>query len=378
VPRGIFLISADNQLTELVETPYESEDLLQRLLADHPGVLAGDAEDGADRRRWLLVTREAAIPDEEDGAGRWSVDHVFLDQDAVPTLVEVKRSTDTRIRREVVGQMLDYAANALAYWPAERLRMLHETRCSGQGIAPDDDLRAVLGQSIDPEEFWQRAKTNLTAGRLRLVFVSDAIPNELRRIVEFLNGQMDPVEVLAIEVRQYVSGELRTLVPVVLGQTAEAEQRKGKTRLPGTAWDEERFMNALTERAGQGPATTAAAILRWSEQNATRVTWGSGTQDGSFVPVLTHRGVHHAMFAAFTYGRIEIYFQYYREKRPFDDERKRRELLNRLNAIPGVQLPADAINRRPSIPLAGLADPTSLREFLEVFEWYRRQIFQSE
>ena len=42
------------------------------------------------------------IPGNEDGAGRWSVDHLFLDQDAIPTLVEVKRSTDTRIRREVV------------------------------------------------------------------------------------------------------------------------------------------------------------------------------------------------------------------------------------------------------------------------------------
>jgi len=40
-----------------------------------------------------------------------------LDQDAIPTIVEVKRSTDTRIRREVVGQMLGYAANAVVYCP---------------------------------------------------------------------------------------------------------------------------------------------------------------------------------------------------------------------------------------------------------------------
>ena len=44
--------------------------------------------------------------------GRWLVDRLFLDQDGVPTLVEVKRSSDTRIRREVVGQLLEYAANA--------------------------------------------------------------------------------------------------------------------------------------------------------------------------------------------------------------------------------------------------------------------------
>ena len=37
-----------------------------------------------------------------------------LDQDAIPTLVKVERSSDTRVRCEVVGQMLDYAATGAA------------------------------------------------------------------------------------------------------------------------------------------------------------------------------------------------------------------------------------------------------------------------
>jgi hypothetical protein len=55
------------------------------------------------------VQAEIGIGEEPDRSARWSLDHLFLD---VPTLVEVKRSTDTRVRREVVGQMLDYAAYA--------------------------------------------------------------------------------------------------------------------------------------------------------------------------------------------------------------------------------------------------------------------------
>jgi hypothetical protein len=43
------------------------------------------------------------------------IDHVLIDQDAVPTFVEVKRSTDTRIRRGVVGQLLEYVANAVVF-----------------------------------------------------------------------------------------------------------------------------------------------------------------------------------------------------------------------------------------------------------------------
>ena len=36
----------------------------------------------------------------------------------IPTLVEVKRGTETRNRREVVGQILDYAANSFCTGPS--------------------------------------------------------------------------------------------------------------------------------------------------------------------------------------------------------------------------------------------------------------------
>ncbi len=111
------------------ERGYDTEDLLQELLAKYPNLLAGDQIDDAAPRRWLLVSREMSLASEEDETGRWSVDHLFLDQDAIPT--------------------------------------------------------------------------------------------ELRRIVEFLNQQMDPAEVLAVEIKQYASQDsnLKTLVPRVVGQT---------------------------------------------------------------------------------------------------------------------------------------------------------------
>src|SRR4051794_21450839 len=95
---GIFLIQNDGQLVEMSEQPYDSEDLLQRLLAEYPNLLAGDQIDSESPRRWLLVSRELGVPSEEDGGNRWYLDHLFLDQDAIPTLVEVKRRSDTRIR----------------------------------------------------------------------------------------------------------------------------------------------------------------------------------------------------------------------------------------------------------------------------------------
>jgi hypothetical protein len=93
--------------------------------------VAGEQMDTEAPRRWLLISREMAVPAEEGGSGRWAIDHLFLDQHGVPTLIEVKRATDSRSRREVVGQMLDYAANAVVYWPVEDIRARYEAALSG-------------------------------------------------------------------------------------------------------------------------------------------------------------------------------------------------------------------------------------------------------
>src|SRR5271165_5800672 len=156
------------------EAPYDSESLLQKLLADHPDLLAGDQINVEAPRRWLLVTREMAVPGEQDGAGRWSLDHLFLDQDAIPTLVEVKRSSDTRIRREVIGQMLDYAANAVAYWPVEEIKAKFESRCKEDGVVPEAELAEFLGEGQDASTFWWCPRLTGRLGRR-------AIPRGTRR-----------------------------------------------------------------------------------------------------------------------------------------------------------------------------------------------------
>ena len=118
------------------ETLYDAEDLLQELLEKHPDLLAGDQMRADLPRRWLLIGREVGIPDAPGAVDRWSIDHLFVDQDGTPTLIEVKRSTDTRLRREVIGQMLDYAANIVAHWPPGEIRQLFEARCSKLGSTP--------------------------------------------------------------------------------------------------------------------------------------------------------------------------------------------------------------------------------------------------
>ncbi len=373
---GVYAIQDDRTLVEMREEPYDSENLLQEFLADYPNLLAGDQIDSASPRRWLLIDREAPVGPQDD-TYRWSIDHLFLDQDAIPTIVEVKRSTDSRIRREVVGQMLDYASNAEVAWPVEEIRAMFERRCGDRGLDPTEELAAFLG-AMDPGDFWLKAKLNLEAGRIRMLFVADVVPPELRRIVEFLNEQMDPAEVLAVEIRQFVGKGLKTLIPQVIGQTSEAQQRKAAGTTSGTTngakqWDRVSFLEKITSDKGDEAAGVARDLLSWAERRGLRLWWGKGSQDASFMPMYGPPGDTYYTFAVYTYARLEIQFQRM-NRPPFDALDRRSELQNRLNQIPGVNIPKDKLTARPAIALTALKDAAALQQFLKVWDWYLNEI----
>ena len=295
MPERIYLIGKDQDLLELNEQAFDTEDVLQELLAKYPKLLAGEQLNMQEPRRWLFVSRELSVPDGSD-VRRWSLDHLFIDQEAVPTLVEVKRSTDSRIRREVVGQMLDYAANSVIYWPIEHLVTSFEKVCESQAQDPAQVLDEFLGGQ-DPDAFWSQVKTNLRAGKVRLVFVADKIPTELQRIVEFLNEQMDPAEVVAVEVKRFLGQGMETLVPRLVGRTAEAVGRKSISRSMRRDWDEQSFFAELLEKRGMDEHNVAKYIYEWSLHNMTRTTWGHGLKDGSCIPVFDYNGENYWPFA---------------------------------------------------------------------------------
>lgn len=366
---GIFLIHEDGGLTGLREEPYEQELDLQNLISRYPEVLSGSP------RRFLLIRQEAPIRHGENGATGW-LDHLFLDDLGVPTLVEVKRSTDARIRREVVGQLLDYAANAAYDWSIETLQEFFSKRCIQIGREQEAVLGDFLLAETSPAQFWENVKTNLQAGKIRLLFVADRIPSELRRIIEFLNTQMDPCEVLGVEIRQFSGNNVRTLLPSIVGRTAEAEQRKRV--VPTTKWNETSFFERLHQTAEEPVIRVATRLLDWAEHNATYVWWGEGKTQGSFVPSIVVDGSKHNPFAVYSGSKgdpvVEIYFQWHAAKPPFDEEAKRLRMLEMLNAIEGVSLPRDSLLRRPSIPLATLVEGDRLDRFLRAFDWYVQEV----
>ena len=78
----------DGPLQPMLEEAFSSEDRLQELVANYPSLLGGEQINPENHRRFVLVGREQGNADVVGGSNRWALDHLFIDQDAVATLLE--------------------------------------------------------------------------------------------------------------------------------------------------------------------------------------------------------------------------------------------------------------------------------------------------
>jgi hypothetical protein len=383
---SIFLVDDDGSVVEAPSTAYNAEAELQALLADNVQLLPGAQIDRDNPRRWLLIKREAGVPDHEGGGGWWSIDHLAVDQDAVPTFVEVKRASDTRSRREVVAQMLDYAANGSVFWTPEQLRSWFE------GDDPDGALERLV-DLLDPSEgepetladdFWQKVGANLREGQIRLLFVADEIPASLQRLVEFLNEQMPRVEVLALEIRQYraAGSSSGALVPRLVGQTARAQaakERPAATAHRSTRWTAAEVLESVAQ-AGQDAAAVAGAVCDWAIANPhVRTTGGTGVSYPSLTAAAdSGRSTSRWRGVLSLYGypggghpMLEIRVKHMCRTPPYNraDDRARLTADLRALGVPRLEAEVALTDKRPNIPLDELTSGRVERLLSIVDRW---------
>ena len=263
-------------LEPLEEEPFRSENALQTLIAEYPEVLDGRQMRPDNPRRWILITREKGIAESSDATERWALDHLLVDQDAVPTLVEVKRGSNPQLQRNVIGQLLVYAAHGAVTWTADELRKTFESECEAKGLDPDAEISKLLGTDVEPDvdAFWKAVATNLAARRLRLLFVADEIPDPLERVVTFLNEQMPNIEVLAVEIKQFSGESFQTIVPRVIGRMSGSEDVLNGGTGPRRKLTRESFLEELPNEEARGvarkimdTATAAGATLWWGSSS---------------------------------------------------------------------------------------------------------------
>lgn len=283
-----YILRRDGSSEEMPRIRCRNEDReLQQILEANPDLLPGDQISPDDPRRWLIIKREMPVPSPDSGMDRWSIDFLFSDQDAIPTFVECKRYADTRSRREVVGQMLEYAANGHFYWTAEILRTYAAEAAAASGSTLESMLAGLEPTDrLSVDAYFETLQQNLREGQTRLIFFLEESPPELRSVVDFLNRQMERSEVLLVEARQYVHSGVKIVVPTLFGYTEEARfvKRSVAVSTPGTRrkWNRETYFADAREKLEPEQVCALETLLHHSVELGCIVRWGTGAQNGSF------------------------------------------------------------------------------------------------
>ncbi len=188
-----------------------SEAAIQKLVHDHPTCLPIAEIDpmfcGA-----VPICMELNTP-----AG--PIDNLMITASGLPVLVECKLWRNPEGRREVVGQILDYAKE-LSRWSSSDLQREVSRRLKREGN-PLLELVREAGHEVDEIAFNDALTLNLRRGRFLLLIVGDGIREGVEAISEYLQAHAGLHFTLGlVEMPIYfVPGGGRLVVPRVLART---------------------------------------------------------------------------------------------------------------------------------------------------------------
>ncbi len=188
-----------------------SEDTLQDLLFRFPQALPIPAIDAA-YGETVPICRELSTP-----AGK--LDALYVNALGRMTLAEFKLWRNPQARREVIGQILDYAKE-LASWGYEDLQRRVSMATGRNGNAPYELVREHH-PDLDEAEFVDSVTRHLRRGEFLLLIVGDGIHEAAASIVDFVQNYSGLHFNLAlVEAALYRDGAQRLIVqPRILAQT---------------------------------------------------------------------------------------------------------------------------------------------------------------
>lgn len=188
-----------------------SEAAIQQLVHDHPSCLPVAEVDPMFANPVPICT-ELNTP-----AG--PIDNFMVTPTGLPVLVECKLWRNPEGRREVIGQILDYAKE-LSRWSSSDLQRETARRLKRDGNAMLDLLRDA-GHQIDEIEFNDALTHNLRRGRFLLLIVGDGIREGVEAIAEYLQahaGLHFTFGLVELPIYHLPGGE-RMVVPRLLART---------------------------------------------------------------------------------------------------------------------------------------------------------------
>ncbi|WP_216699309.1 hypothetical protein [Arthrobacter sp. H14] len=285
-----------------------------------------------------------------------------MDTNGDLTLVECKLAANPQIRREIVGQMFDYA--------------------SGLWKMDVDDFAAKwnhhnneLPFQLDTEEgqtLRHAVAQNLAEGKFRIVLAVDAINAPLKRMVEYLNAMSGPgTSIIAVEYSHLTQGSIQILMPQVYGREL-AEAKAAPADDAQIVWTADLYRSWLRTNdpgsLGKFNLLTAAATSGGMTLTGSKTTKPSG---GLRIYDRKGQWLGTVSFIYYSAQGTSLEFSFVRlskmTKEAMPDGSLLEMFLQQLGAIPGLEEVAGNLrssgftSRKPNVPLSALSED-SLRK----------------
>jgi hypothetical protein len=178
-------------------------------------------------------------------------------------------------------------------------------------------------------------------------------------------GRADQAQRLSIE-------DLASLAGLTIGELPETLPVPADGQAPELR---DRFVEQLAMQQDSATVKGVLTVLdSWTAMGGT-LQYGQSGQTSCFLMARDKAHPQGSIWpvALYPLRSCEVVFQHLSNRAPFDDIELREELRQRLNKIPGVDLPASKISLRPAFPLARLADPAALELFIETLDWFQHE-----
>jgi len=364
------ILVVENRKARLVEAKkFESEATLQTYLEQFPSLLPVWEVD-EEAAPLLTIGREVGVP---SGA----VDLLFTDTNGILTVVETKLARNPEVRREVIGQVIEYAS-FLSTWDADDVERqandyLHSERATEDyhDLNVYEALSKVAGDEVPADVFRERIDDNLKRGRIRLVIVVDEIAEPLRSTVTFLNS-FSTFDVLVLQLADFEESAARHIfIPSLFGYS-----RPTRVESRRKVWDERSLFADAEEKRTPDEVRVIRGLYDLAVSTG-RAQFGTGTTGGSFTYRVSADGkqwvslitVYNNFGVQFGFGQL-LYLN-----APSETLLHFRTLAN---SIPGLDIPEDAValHKYPSIGFGPLVGGNAFDRFKEALLWLREQVLK--
>lgn len=258
----------------LAPTGFPNEAALHSLVEQAPHILplSGTPE-------LIIVGREVAL-------GNGYADLLAVEPSGRLAIIEVKLARNAEARRAVVTQALTYAAFLHGLNPFALDQQILGSHLHERGY---ENLAGAISSndqegSFDAAVFETGLAESLSSGRFRIIFVLDDVPEELVRLVGYLEAVSDKLVIDLIKVSAYEIGESRILVP----QRIDPERRTEEPPKTATrSMPEGRFVS--------GPSDFINAIDKSPEPHRPMLhklaEWAQSLEREGLVTLATFHGV---------------------------------------------------------------------------------------